>query len=164
MKFLFILTLFFTPFGSHIDLDRLSVEFFEASTDKSKREAFLFQFEQNKATSATILAYHGAALALMAEVKSNPYTKLNHFIDGKHMIEKAIALDRMNPELRYVRFMIQANTPAFLDYRGDILEDYQAIFRFKSNSPIIPTWLKNFNWYIDKKGAEIPEINIKSQI
>lgn len=63
-----------------------------------------------------ILAYRGAGLAMNAACVWLPPSKLRSFKMGKSAIEEAINLDPTDPEIRFVRFMVQDGTPSFLSY------------------------------------------------
>ena len=67
--------------------------------------------------------YKGGATIIMAKYVSNPFSKISNFRKGRNMLEKAIAMDRTNSELIFLRFAIQTNIPSFLGYSNDIQED-----------------------------------------
>jgi hypothetical protein len=67
--------------------------------------------------------YKGCATMIMAKHAFNPFTKLSHFNKGKKILEQAIASDTANVELRYLRFTVQTNAPAFLGYNGKLTAD-----------------------------------------
>ena len=77
--------------------------------------------------------YLGAYEALWAQHALNPITKLSSFRRGTQRIDKAIAIDRDNVELRFLRLSIQRNCPAFLGYDRQQAEDEQ-ILRQQSGS------------------------------
>ncbi len=104
-------------------MPEIRVSFFQATTEIGQRENFFEMMESIPKASPLVKVYYGAAQAMMAEVVFNPYTKLNHFIEGKNFIEEAIAERPEEAELRYVRYLIQSNAPDFLDYNKDIPDD-----------------------------------------
>jgi hypothetical protein len=60
---------------------------------------------------------------MMAKYVFNPYTKLSNFNRGKTLLENCIATGKENVELRYLRFTVQVNAPAFLGYKDNIQSD-----------------------------------------
>jgi len=53
----------------------------------------------------------------------NPIHKFRRFKKGKSLIEEAVKKEPDNPEIRFVRFAIQTNIPAFLNYNHHITKD-----------------------------------------
>ena len=73
-------------------------------------------------TDPVILAYIGAAEAIMAEHAFLPLSKYNYFKKGVDKIESSIGWQK-NLENVYLRLMIQLNAPRFLNYHDDIQGD-----------------------------------------
>ena len=48
---------------------------------------------------------------------------MSHFKKGKEKLAEAIKADPDNVELRFLRFSVQAEAPAFLGYRDNLEED-----------------------------------------
>jgi hypothetical protein len=63
-----------------------------------------------------ILAYQGAAYAMLADCGGSPFGKLKNFNRGKEIINGAVREDPANSEIRFIRFMVQDRAPAFLRY------------------------------------------------
>lgn len=79
--------------------------------------------EKNDISTSTINGYIGMACMLQAKYDWNPYNKLSDFNKGKKMLNKAIAFDENNIELRFLRFCAQCNAPGILGYNDNIDED-----------------------------------------
>jgi len=62
------------------------------------------------------LAYYGTALAMYADVVEGKYTKYKTFVAGRDKIEEAVNKDKLNVEIRVLRFSVQSNLPSFLLY------------------------------------------------
>lgn len=77
-------------------------------------------------------AYKGAYTMLKAKCVNSPFKKYACFNQGKIWIEKAIEENPNHIEIRYIRAMLQANLPKFLNYSGNISDDIDFV-------------LKNFN-------------------
>lgn len=67
--------------------------------------------------------YRASATMMLAKYVVNPVSKLSHFLSGKTLLEECIKSDKKNYELRFLRFAIQTNAPAFLGYTNSIRED-----------------------------------------
>jgi hypothetical protein len=67
--------------------------------------------------------YKASARMMMAKYAINPIIKLTNFSQGKKLLEKCIAIDKENIELRFLRFTIQCNAPSFLGYNNCLKED-----------------------------------------
>ncbi|WP_029036612.1 hypothetical protein [Salinimicrobium xinjiangense] len=67
--------------------------------------------------------YRAAAHMMIAKHVGNPFKKLSNFNKGKEIFSKAIEADPSNVELRFLRFSVQAEAPAFLNYKQNLEED-----------------------------------------
>jgi ATP-dependent Zn protease len=74
-------------------------------------------------SSAILLGYKGAAQIMRCKYLMSPIEKLLSFNRGKKFLEAAIKKERYNTELRFLRFAIQNNAPAFLGYKSNLFED-----------------------------------------
>lgn len=76
-------------------------------------------------TSATplLVCYKGANEMLQAKYSLNPVVKFKKFKRGKYFINKAFSRDTLDLEMRFIRFSIQSNLPAFLGYRDELGKD-----------------------------------------
>ncbi len=95
--------------------------FYLVELDKEKCTQ-LFELTKEKSTPL-MKAYHGAALAMLADFGFNISKKLEQFNTGKDLIAEAIAEDPNNAEIRLIRFSIQHEAPGFLGYDCCIDED-----------------------------------------
>lgn len=73
-----------------------------------------------------ILAYRGVSQATMAECTRGKLAKYNLFRAGRHELERALEMQPQSWEIRYLRFQMQAEIPAFLNYRN-----------FKEDGPLL---------------------------
>jgi len=136
-------------------MPEIRVSFFQAATEIGQREDFFEMMESMPKKSAIVKVYYGAAQAMMAEVVFNPYTKLNHFVEGKNFIEEAIAERPEEAELRYVRYLIQSNAPDFLDYNKDIPDDLKFICAAIEQANEKESWMFQFLEYRSLQKAKL---------
>lgn len=78
-------------------------------------------------SNAVFKAYKGVATAMYAEVVSGVDEKFSYFGKGKQLIEDAIQADFWNPEIRFLRFSVQAEVPWIVNYSGNLNEDANII-------------------------------------
>lgn len=71
--------------------------------------------------------YHGAATMCMARYAINPAGKIALFRKGRAELEDALRQEPGNTELMFLRYTIQQNAPAFLQYRSSMDSDLRKI-------------------------------------
>lgn len=70
-----------------------------------------------------LVCYKGANEMIQAKYALNPFVKLAKFNKGKALLIKAIGRDTLNLEMRFIRYSIQSNLPAFLNYGDELGAD-----------------------------------------
>jgi hypothetical protein len=95
----------------------------EVKTDALQLNNLLLQADSNAAP--VIICYKGANEMIQAKYALNPVSKLEKFNKGKELIKKAIGRDTLNLEMRFIRYSIQSNLPAFLGYHDELGKDKQ---------------------------------------
>ncbi len=103
-----------------------------AHTDKTKCEE-LIEFCEN---SDNVLekGYWAAAKMVSSKYLINPFIIIKVFNEGKNTLEKLILEFPNETELRYLRYTIQVNTPAFVGYNKNKQEDREIIFNFLNSN------------------------------
>lgn len=110
------------------DIIKIRDLYYKASTNKKDAETFSAEMKTVSGIAKSLIAgYTGMSLMIKANFAFNPYYKLNYFIKGKDLLDNAITADPTNVELRFLRFCVQTNAPAFLGYSGKITEDKRVI-------------------------------------
>jgi hypothetical protein len=89
----------------------------------AKLEAF------NENNHPLYAGYRAAATMIMAKHVFNPFSKFSYFKKGRNLLEKAIAKNKGDIELRFLRFSIQTHLPRFLDYNDNINMDKALIMQ-----------------------------------
>jgi len=126
IKFSFLLLFFMYSrlFAIPTPLDEMRTLYKQAaSSEDACSKLIKFCDEQKSVTNPTALGYKGCATMMMAKYFINPYSKWSAFSSGKEMLEQAINTYPTNVELRFLRFTIQKNVPAFLGYNNNITSD-----------------------------------------
>ena len=146
-------------FGSEIDENKVRVDFIEAAKDLDKRASFVEAMESSNSLNASFKeAYLGASLALLAECSYAPWVKFGHFSDGTEMLDKAISSNPQMAEFRYLRFMIQVNAPAFLDYDNEVIQDYRKVTQAIASADAKnqrESWMDHFESFLVKNQSTI---------
>ncbi|MFD1770028.1 hypothetical protein [Sphingobacterium suaedae] len=103
--------------------------------------------------------YEAAYHMFMAKHISNPFKKMSYFKSGKQMLEKEIAANPSNVELRYIRLCIQYYIPSYLGYKDNIEEDKDFLVNnlYKLNDratkELLYTYLKGAKMYSEQELA-----------
>lgn len=149
-------TLKMSLFLATLDLAEIRTDFQKASSDKRLREAFYSKISEEPSHSPTIAAYKGSAKAMMAEVVLSPYSKYSLFKSGTEMIDLAAKQDPSNAEIRYLRFLIQTESPAFLGYDDDIENDFNIITKAIENCQKKESWMTHFQSFVKNNLKSVP--------
>lgn len=96
------------------------------SVDDEGTAEKLYRLLQNT-TDPTLKGYKGAVKTILAKHYYNPFSKWAYFQEGAKELDVAINEHPTDPELRFLRFSIQTNAPAFLGYTGNIYNDKDVI-------------------------------------
>ncbi|MBL3656263.1 hypothetical protein [Fulvivirga sediminis] len=76
-----------------------------------------------------VKAYKGTLLMTKAGLVNGPMNKLDHFKEGRELLEDAIESRNANVEYRFLRLTIQEHVPGILNYNDEIEEDKALILR-----------------------------------
>jgi hypothetical protein len=94
---------------------------FHLLTNKDDELKFIVKYHNNE--SATVQAYVCAVEMKQAEYPINPISKLKIFNRTKKKLNILIRDNPENIDLRYVRLLLQEQTPSILGYKDNIEED-----------------------------------------
>jgi hypothetical protein len=143
-------------------IKEVRVMYEKAATDKISCKKLINLLQPfGEKNNPLLLGYKGGATMMMAQYVQNPFTKLSYFKSGKDMLQKAIEVDERNVELRFLRFTVQSNVPAFLGYRNKIAEDKTFLLNSLSvkRDPflekLILTFLRNSEILSEKEKQEL---------
>lgn len=133
MKLLMFLSLFFytnlKPFAEP-KLTALRTLYFSAAEDKASADKLLALLSSTGEKSIPVLiCYKGIAEMMQAKHGISPIAKWKRFKRGKVWMENAVAKSPEDVEIRFLRFSVQTNLPAFLGYSAHIIEDKNFLMR-----------------------------------
>ena len=131
MRFWIIISLLFsltTSLAQELNLSELRELYIEASFEEDKANE-LYELTKNSSIESGYkkFTYHAIAILLQSKFAINPIDKLKSFGEGKEQLEKVISQYPEDIELRFLRFCVQNDTPAILDYKQNLEEDKQFI-------------------------------------
>jgi len=120
---MFKLILFFLLFNNSYDCSEINTvrNEYHALDSKDRLKAFLSKTENSDCKEFT--PYIASALMQQAEYVFSPVSKYNYFNRGRKMLEQYISKNPSSIDARYVRVMVQSNSPGFLNYKSDIKSD-----------------------------------------
>jgi len=93
-----------------------------AAADKAAGEKFYQLLANYQDRDALVLGYKAAAEAIRAR-DASMFNKLTYVQDAARTFEQAVGLDPHNPEIRFLRFSVESNLPAFLGLSKHVDED-----------------------------------------
>ena len=98
----------------------------QAAADKAAGEKFYKLLADYNDRDALVLGYKAAAEAIRAR-DASMFNKLSYVQDAARTFEQAVGLDPKNPEIRFLRFSVESNLPAFLGLSKHVEEDKQLL-------------------------------------
>ena len=135
-----------------LDLNAVRNDFNKGVKDEVLCEKYLEVLEE-QADNPTERGYAAAFHMFMAKHTTNPFKKMNFFKTGKNRLERELASNPSNVELRFIRLSIQYHIPKYLGYHDDIEKDKEFLIKnlYKLNDDFakekIYQYLKGANMY-----------------
>ena len=105
-----------------------------AAADKAAGEKFYQLLVDYKDHDALVLAYKGASEAIRAR-DASMFNKLTYVQDAAKTFEQAVSIDPRNPEVRFLRFSVESNLPAFLGLSKHVDEDKEMLLNAALSHP-----------------------------
>ena len=106
----------------------------QAAADKAAGEKFYQLLADYKDRDALVLGYKAAAEAIRAR-DASMFNKLSYVQDAARTFEQAVGLDPKNPEIRFLRFSVESNLPAFLGLSKHVDEDKELLLNAALSHP-----------------------------
>lgn len=104
-------------------LPELRNEYLAASKAQNAAKDFYAKMEKYTGREPVVLGYRAASEAMMAKYAWNPYFKMKHLNTALGLFEEAIALSKENPEIRFLRFIVEDHVPRYLNMSKNLEED-----------------------------------------
>lgn len=116
--------------AQQISIDKVRDQFFAwDKTEDGALKLYKLLEKVDLSKDPVMLAYRGASSAASAGSVSGVRNKLAYFNRGKSELEKAVSLNHLDAEIRFLRLATQVNAPGFLGYTGDIKNDKALIIQ-----------------------------------
>ena len=112
----------FLVMSSPYDPAALRHHYERAAADKAAGESFYQLLVDYHAQDALVLGYKAAAQAIRAR-DASMFNKLTYVQEAAHTVAQAVALAPTNAEIRFLRFSVESNLPAFLGLSQHVDED-----------------------------------------
>lgn len=106
----------------------------QAAADKEAGEKFYQLLANYNDDDALVLGYKGAAQAIRAR-DASMFNKLTYVQDAARTFEQAVGLAPKNPEIRFLRFSVESNLPAFLGLSKHVEEDKEFLLNSALGHP-----------------------------
>lgn len=110
--------------SSSFDLLTLRRHYEQAAADKAAGEKFYKLMNDYQGSEALPLAYKAAAEAIRAR-DASMFNKLTYVQAAARTFDQAVAADAKSAEIRFLRFSVESNVPAFLGLSPHVEEDRQ---------------------------------------
>lgn len=105
-----------------------------ATADKAAGEKFYQLLANYQDHDALVLGYKAASEAIRAR-DASMFNKLTYVQDAAKTFEQAVNLDPQNPEIRFLRFTVESNLPAFLGLSKHVDEDKELLLNAALTHP-----------------------------
>jgi len=116
------------------EINEIRLAFKDASKNEENARAFYDLVKSEKYSDEVLYTvYNGASEVILSKYIDGSMEKLKYFRQGAKKIDKAVDQDKTNIEVRFVRLVIQMNTPEFLNYNENIDEDKEYLLNHYSN-------------------------------
>ncbi|RNI29287.1 hypothetical protein [Rufibacter latericius] len=98
-----------------------------AAKDEEIAEKFITLMNKYQGKDPLKLGYKAVSHAIMAKHVWSPYAKLKYLRQSSQFFEQAVALDKQDAEVRFLRFSIENYIPRYLNMSSH-LEDDKRVF------------------------------------
>lgn len=116
-------------------LTELRNSYLQASKEEKASKQFYKLMSAYNKQHPVVLAYKGASEATMGKHVWNPYSKLKHVKSALNQIGEAVALDKKNPEIRFIRFTVEHYIPRYLNLSAHVDEDKKIVINALKEYP-----------------------------
>ncbi|GAB3526760.1 hypothetical protein GCM10027443_02370 [Pontibacter brevis] len=111
------------------NVSQLRLQYLQASKEEAVAKQFHEKMSGYNENDPLVLAYKAASEAVMAKYVWNPYSKLKQIKTANAIYEDAVAMDKNNAEIRFLRFTLQHYVPRYLNLSPHVEEDKKMIIK-----------------------------------
>ena len=114
--------------------------FLQATERKPALDSLLHKLEPIEKKTPTEECYQGICTGLYCQYDDGNWAKLKHVMKAKNLLNSAVERAPKDPELRFMRFMLEHFLPAFLGLNKHISDDLSVMFsnpNFIDDNPLL---------------------------
>ncbi|WP_207435019.1 hypothetical protein [Sabulibacter ruber] len=94
-----------------------------AAKDEAIAKKFISLMDKYQGNDPLKLGYKAVSHAIMAKHVWSPINKIKYLRQSAAVFEQAVALDKQDPEVRFLRFSIENYIPRYLNMSPNLEED-----------------------------------------
>lgn len=131
MKWLLIFSSFILQteiFCQQFNRQQLRDLFLQATDRKTALDSLATKLEAIENKTPAEESYYGMCNGLYCQYDDGNWAKLKHVIKSKNHLNSAVERDAKDPELRFLRVMLEHFLPSYLGLNKHIAEDLNVIF------------------------------------
>lgn len=117
----------------NLSLAQIRSRYQEAVDDQEEARSLWRKLKDYRGEEGIILAYKAATRILMSNHSWMPMEKLAYLKEAMYIFRQAVRQAPDNPEVRFLRFSIEHNLPAYLNESGDMQADKAVILEQAPN-------------------------------
>jgi len=126
--FIFLILIQTEVFSQSINRQQLREMFLRATDHKTALDSLVIKLETIETKTPTEESYFGICNGLYCQYDDGNWAKLKHVMKSKNHLNNAVERDPKDPELRFMRLMLEHFLPSFLGLNKHITEDLKVIF------------------------------------
>lgn len=135
-----VLLTFFAFFASIFqpqepNVNELRELLFKGKEDKEQAKQLFLKVGTYEGSDPLLIGYKGAAFALKAKHGGNPLGKLKNIKKAQTYFSSAVSAAPQNPEIRFLRYSVEAQTPGSLNLSKHLTEDKDVLMHGLKNIP-----------------------------
>ncbi len=133
--------------GQQLSRQQLRDLFLPATERKGALDSLLNRLEDIDEKTPVEESYLGICNGLCCQHVEGNWAKLKYVIKAKNHLNSAVERDAKDPELRFLRLMLEHFLPSFLGFNKHISDDLQVIFAhpgFISDNPMLKKKVLDF--------------------
>jgi hypothetical protein len=130
MKYLIFFFLIFLAeviLSQNVNRQQLRDSFLRAAENKNTLDSLVVRLEQIESKTPAEESYYGICNGLYCQYDESNWAKLKHVMKSKNHLNNAVERDPKDPELRFMRLMLEHFLPSFLGLNKHIPEDLKVI-------------------------------------
>ncbi|CAA9227032.1 MAG: hypothetical protein AVDCRST_MAG95-814 [uncultured Adhaeribacter sp.] len=101
--------------------------YLQAANEEKTYDQLVRHLAKYKGNDVMVQAFQAGITGLGAKYASGLYSKLKHVRSSANQFEKVVERDPVNPEIRFLRYVIEYHVPRYLLMSGNLHEDKKIV-------------------------------------